>query len=235
MTKKFRNELKYHANAQDLIIIEDKIKRMLEVDPYVDPKKGYYAISSLYFDDYQDNCYHHNEFSLGRRKKYRIRMYNRNSDLLLLEKKEKESNMSHKTQYQLTLEEYQQLFSGDVGQLYWETENPLLKEFTLDIMMYLFRPKVVVHYERTPYLYYAGNVRVTLDRNISTSSEIDRFIDGSFSTIPILETGQHLLEVKYDEFLVEDIKQIVQLDSLEQATFSKYFLARKQSINFGGI
>lgn len=227
--------MKYHADAHDLIVIEDKLKRILNLDPYVNPAKGYYVVSSLYFDDFQDDCYHNNEFSLGLRKKYRIRMYNRDRSVLILEKKEKENNKSHKTQYRLTEEEYEQIFYGNVGALYWQTNDPLLKEFTLEIMMRLFQPKVIVHYERTPYLYFPGNVRITLDQNISTSSEIDRFIDGSYSTIPILETGQHLLEIKYDEFLSEHIKQVAQMESLEQATFSKYYLARKRSRNFGGI
>lgn len=235
IAKKFRNELKYYADAHDLFIIEEKVKRVLDIDKYVNPTKGYYIVSSLYFDDYEDDCYHSNEFSLGLRKKYRIRMYNRDSNVLILEKKEKKNNRSHKTQYRLTQEEYFQIFYGDVGALHWQTEAPLLKEFTLEIMLRLFRPKVIVHYERTPYLYYSGNVRVTLDKNIATSSEIDRFIDGSYSTIPVLETGSHLVEMKYDEFLPEHIKQIVQTDSLEQATFSKYYIARKKARNFGGI
>ncbi len=235
MAKKYRNELKYLVDARDVLIIEDKLKHVMERDPYADEETGSYVVRSLYFDSYDDDCYHNNEFSLGKRKKFRIRMYGDDPSLILLEKKEKENARSRKYSYKLSKAEYEQLFYGNVSDMYWQTTDPLLKEFCLEVMMRLFRPKVIVHYERTPFVYITGNVRVTLDTNISCSTEINRFIDNNYLTIPVLEEGEHLLEVKYDELLPDFLKQIIQLDSLEQATFSKYYIGRTTSQEHGGL
>lgn len=98
-----------------------------------------------------------------------------------------------------------------------------------------FAPKVIIKYERTAFIDFPGNVRVTLDRNISCSPENHRFMHNDYRVIPVMETGRHLLEVKHDEFLPDYIKQVIQLNSLEQATFSKYYMGRVTSQNHGGI
>lgn len=235
LAKKYRNELKYVITNKDATIIEDKLKHLMERDPYAHEETGSYIVRSLYFDSYDDDCYHNNEFSLGRRKKYRIHMYGDDNSLIILEKKEKENAKSRKYSYRLTKEEYNQLFHGDVSELYWETTDPLMKEFCLEVMMRFFRPKVIIHYERKPFIYFAGNVRVTLDLNISCSPEIDYFVENDYLIVPTLEQGEHLLEVKYDELLPDFLKQVVQLDSLEQATFSKYYIGRTTSQEYGGL
>lgn len=235
MAKKYRNELKFLISASDVRIIEDKLQHAMRRDPYADKETGAYTVRSLYFDSYEDDCYDNNEFSLGKRKKFRIRMYGDDQSLMLLEKKEKENNKSRKYSYRLTKPEYEQLFYGNVSELYWRTKDPLLKEFCIEIMTRFFQPKVIVHYERIPFVYFTGNVRVTLDTNISCSPDITRFIENDYLNIPVLEEGQHLLEVKYDELLPDFLKQIIQLDTLEQATFSKYFIGRTTSKVHGGL
>lgn len=233
--KKYRNEMKYFCTDFDLRIVEQRLKPLVKIDPYTDETHGNYVVKSLYFDDYQDNCLNHNEISIGRRKKYRIRYYGESPTFLLLEKKEKENSMTSKTSCTITRDQYNQLVSGDVARLYWEAEEPLLKEFCLQIMMKRFAPKVIIHYERTAFIDFPGNVRVTLDRQISCSKELDRFLDADYTRIPVLNAGTHLLEVKYDEFLPDYIKQVVQLESLDQTTFSKYYMGRVTSQKHGGI
>lgn len=232
---KYRNELKYFIESNEMKVIESRLKGLVKLDPHIDPDIGFYTVKSLYFDDYGDNCLHHNEFSLGKRKKYRIRIYENNTDFILLEKKEKENSRSRKTSCRLTKDEFHQLSKGQVCSLYWNSDKPLLREFAIQIMYKRFSPKVIIKYERTAFIDFPGNVRVTLDRNISCSSEHHRFLNNDYGIIPVMETGRHLLEVKYDEFLPDYIKQIIQLDSLEQATFSKYYMGRITSQNHGGI
>ena len=56
-----------------------------------------------------------------------------------------------------------------------------------------------------PYVYKDGNVRVTLDMNVSSSKEVRSFLDESIVRRPIMPVGLQLLEVKYDEFLPDFI------------------------------
>lgn len=91
----------------------------------------------------------------------------------------------------------------------------------------LLRPKVIVEYDRVPYIYPQGNVRITLDENIRSSSRVELFLEDQIPTRPILPAGQHILEVKYDEYLPDFIYRAVQLQELHRTAFSKYYLCRR--------
>ena len=70
-------------------------------------------------------------------------------------------------------------------------------------------------------------MRITLDENIVSSSQTERFLEGDFARRPIMPPGRHVLEVKYDEFLPDPIRQVLQLETLQRTSFSKYYLCRK--------
>ena len=89
------------------------------------------------------------------------------------------------------------------------------------------RPVVIVEYDRIPYVYKNGNVRITLDTNIRSSSRVETFLDKTIPNRPVLPLGQQLLEVKYDEYLPDCIYRNLQLQSLRQSAFSKYYICRK--------
>ena len=44
--------------------------------------------------------------------------------------------------------------------------------------------------------------------------------------VPLLPSGMHVLEVKYDELLPDFIAQALELGTLQQCAFSKYYLGR---------
>ena len=70
-------------------------------------------------------------------------------------------------------------------------------------------------------------MRITFDRNITAGRDFGAFYAEHPAARPILPTGQHILEVKYDEFLPAPIAQVLELGNLQQTTFSKYYLGRK--------
>ena len=79
-----------------------------------------------------------------------------------------------------------------------------------------------------------GNVRITFDENISSSNEVAGFLDKRSPVRPVLERGMSVLEVKWDEFLPDYIRNQMQLNTLQWSSFSKYYLCRKYNI-YGGI
>ena len=97
-------------------------------------------------------------------------------------------------------------------------------------MTKMLRPKVIVEYDRVPYVYADGNVRVTLDKNIRSSNQCSSFLEEDIFFRPIMENNKHLLEVKFDEYLPDFINQLVENEKIKQTTFSKYFLCRKYSL-----
>ena len=94
----------------------------------------------------------------------------------------------------------------------------------------LLLPKVIVTYDRIPFVYRAGNVRITFDKNITASKEISSFLEETYRQRPIMTYSQSVLEVKWDELLPLHIQEILQLDTLRWSTFSKYYLCRHYNL-----
>ena len=78
-------------------------------------------------------------------------------------------------------------------------------------------------------------MRITFDTNIRGSAEIDRFFDSDEDfMVPAMEAGYHVLEVKYDEFLPNYLREMVDLNDLHRQSVSKYAIVR-EAIAQGGI
>ena len=93
------------------------------------------------------------------------------------------------------------------------------------------RPVQIVQYERVAMVEKVGHVRITFDRNIEGSSEVSRFFQNNIHGVPAFESGIHILEVKYDEFLPDHIAGLLEIGSLRRTSFSKYYLSRIDTCN----
>lgn len=224
-SNKFRHELKYQITDAQLMMLKKRINHLIPADSHAGAD-GVYSIRSLYFDDYEDRCLRENEDGTDPREKFRIRIYNASSQRITLECKRKERGKTHKSACPLTVEQTKLLMAGkilpDIG-----SQPPVLRKLTLQMMTRRMRPVVIVEYDRIPYVYKNGNVRITLDTNITSSSAVERFLEPDILPRPVLPAGQQLLEVKYDEYLPDFIYRSLQLHSLRQTAFSKYAICRK--------
>lgn len=226
-TKAYRNEWKYCCTDGELALLESRLRQLLPLDEHTGPA-GRYEIHSLYFDDYWNICARDNEAGAAQRFKYRIRYYGTQTAPLLLERKEKYYNHSHKDSCVLTRQEYDALTEGDAAALFWQTEKPLLRRFCADIQRRHFTPKVIVDYERTAFVEPITNIRITLDRNISASPWLGEFLSGTYQRYPLQAEHCHILEVKFDAILPGYIRETVSSHNFEQTSFSKYYLARRK-------
>ncbi len=227
ISAKYRNEWKYSCTDAFLQGIYPKLKAALSTDKYADAD-GTYSVHSLYFDDVYDSCVRENDAGLSRRYKYRIRYYGDNKCFLRLERKEKLDGRCHKASAVLTIEQYNKILSGQLNSLLWETDDPVIRRFCVDSISRHITPKSIVDYERTAFVEPITNVRITFDRNISVSSETDRFLEGGYIKIPIQQKGMGVLEVKFDDILPSYIRHIITEKGLTQGTFSKYYFGRKE-------
>jgi len=233
MINKFRHELKYICSDAELATMQLRLSHLMKRDPHTRPD-GTYLIRSIYYDDYDNSYFNANEDGVNERKKWRIRSYNCNSDNINLECKRKQNGMIQKSSCKLTRKQFD--FVTDKTKLLHASslisaENPaLLNEFLLLCQTTLLKPVVIVQYERRPFIYHEGNVRVTFDRSISSSKDIDGFFDEDLAVRPIMPVGRQLLEVKYDEFLPDTIYRTVQKRDMSLTTFSKYYLCRRYSM-----
>ena len=222
---RYRHELKYLISSAEVAMIRNRIAHLLPLDTHADPN-GRYTVRSLYFDDYENRCFYETENGTDPREKFRIRIYNGNTDRILLECKRKEHGKTLKTACAITRAQTGQLMQGKPLPNI-EEQPQLLRKLTMQMLTRRLRPAVIVEYDRIPYVYPNGNVRITLDTNVSSSKSIDRFLDKKIQKRPVMALGQQLLEVKYDAYLPDYIYRNLQLRNLQQTAFSKYYICRK--------
>ncbi|MGM9589273.1 MAG: polyphosphate polymerase domain-containing protein [Faecousia sp.] len=225
MIGKYRHELKYQISDAQVQMLRNRINHLIPPDSHAGAD-GCYRIRSLYFDDYENRCFRENEDGTDPREKFRIRIYNHSTQRITLECKRKERGKTHKTACPLTEEQTRALMAGKILPDL-ASQPPLLRKLTMQMLTRGMRPVVIVEYDRIPYVYKNGNVRITLDTNIMSSSAVDQFLEERIPVRPVLAAGQQLLEVKYDEYLPDFIYRSLQLHSLRQTSFSKYYICRK--------
>lgn len=228
MSRVYRHELKFFCSELDLQVIENKIKHLCMKDPYAGTE-GIYRIRSMYFDTYDSGCYQENAAGVDNRSKYRIRIYNCSDEVIKLERKGSIRDRKYKDSCSITRNQCEQIMQGyPVGNIMPKQE--VLREFLAERQMELLSPCVIVEYVRTPYIYPAGNVRITFDRYI-TSSKSMKFFEKDIPGRGIMPQNMHILEVKYDEVLPAAIRELLNEScSLYRTSYSKYALCREYSV-----
>ena len=216
-----RHELKFTVTPPEAEQIRKRLRAVAKHDPHA--QNGTYFIRSLYFDTPQNDALLEKINGVNKRSKYRLRMYNGDDTLIHLEKKSKLNGLCSKQSTVISKQETQQLLAGC---LEWcdDAERPLIHELAIGMRSRRLQPKTIVDYTREPFVYPAGNVRVTLDSNIKTALRCTDFLDASCVTVSVPDSPI-ILEVKWDAYLPDIIRAAVQLDRL-QGAYSKYAACR---------
>lgn len=219
----YRVEKKYLVSDGDLALLWKRLQPVMQLDAHQNGSS--YEIRSVYFDDYRDRCLDENDAGVDNRQKYRVRTYGTDDSPIHLEIKEKLRGYTRKEACDLAREEFENLLCSG-SDIPFGDRKPL-NQLLLRMRCSKMDPKVLIAYERTAFVHPSGNVRITFDRNIAASRACDTLFDERVSgLIPILPTGMHVLEVKYDEFLPDMIERQLELGKLRQTAFSKYYLGR---------
>lgn len=218
---KFRHECKHEITYSDLLALRARLSAAAQPDPHA--ADGRYEIRSLYFDNLYDKALNEKLDGVNCREKFRIRLYNFDTSLIKLEKKSKLNGLCCKESVLLSEEETQRIVDGDTD---WMAQDsrPLVNELYSRMKSQGLRPRTIVDYTREPFVFPAGNVRVTLDHSIRTGASCTEFLDKNCVTLPASDSI--ILEVKWDEFLPSVIRDIVQLGTTRTSAFSKYAACR---------
>ena len=92
-----------------------------------------------------------------------------------------------------------------------------------------YRPKTIVQYNRKAYIAKENKIRITFDNNIiATESCFDLFSENLIMN-PVLDKFNVVLEVKFNGFLLDYIRQFINSINKSELSVSKYALARQQS------
>lgn len=227
MAAEYRHELKYLITAGQAACLVPRLRALMRPDPHAGPG-GSYNIRSLYFDDYENSCLRQNEDGTDPREKFRLRIYGRSPDFVRLELKRKQHGKTQKLGCTVTQEQCRALMADKPLLPGLAADAPgLLRRLAAEQRTRLLAARVVVEYERTPFVHPLGNVRITLDSALCSSSACGQFLQPQLPARGVLPTGLLLLEVKFDQFLPDAIYRALQLENLQQTAFSKYALCRR--------
>lgn len=217
-----RHEWKHEINLSDMFVLRQRLRTVMHIDPHA--PKGSYEVRSLYFDNDADKVLREKINGVNYREKFRIRCYNKDLSRIQLEKKSKCNGLGNKQIAVLTKDQAQAVLDGDWSWML-KSSHELIRELYAKMMSQGLRPKTIVDYTREPFVYGPGNVRVTLDYNIRSGLGCTNFLDTGCITIP---AGNQVavLEVKWDAFLPELIRDLVQLKGRQTEAFSKYQVCR---------
>ena len=215
---KYRHEWKHEINYVDMLTLRARLSAVMKRDEHA--VNGVYHIRSLYFDNLYDKALREKINGVNIREKFRIRFYNGDTSFIVLEKKSKINGLCAKESCRITEEEAQKIVDGNLG---WmpESGKPLCMELYSKMLSQGLKPKTIVDYTREPFVFAPGNVRVTLDYDIRTGVFRTNFLNPDTLTLPAGESPI-ILEVKWDEYLPDIIKDAVLIPGRRVTAFSKY-------------
>lgn len=221
----FRSENKYSLSIENSIKLQKILDKVLERDSYA--QENSYMVRSLYFDSIHNRDFQMKMAGTEIRKKIRIRTYNVDDKKCKLEMKKKNGDLQSKISLWITKEEAKELIKCNFAILnkYFDTIPESIEIYTT-LVLGSYRPVVLIEYERVAYTYRLYNTRITFDSNIRSS-------ESNFSLFeknPIynsIENNQVVLEVKYNEKLMDFISDILKPFHLTKVAVSKYCLGRR--------
>ena len=212
-----RHEIKYSVSVFQAELLKRRLGALLRPDSHAGEDGGYF-IRSVYFDDPDFTAYHEKLAGVKERTKYRIRFYNNDPSVIYLEKKTKDGDMTGKDSVRLTRAGAQALLKGDDR---LRTQDGLLGELGR-LRQGVWRPVVIVDYDRFAFTYPDGNVRVTIDMNVRTCPYRTDVFTPDLLTVPVLDDGEAVLEVKYDAFLPAPVRALLEGVPKQRTAVSKY-------------
>ena len=219
----YRHELKFLINYADQALLRTRMGGLLKRDRHVN-ERGFYTVRSLYFDDYTNSAY--NDKLLGDldRQKYRMRIYNGSDSVIQLERKNKCSSYTYKQSARISRPQAEDILQGRYNGLL-RCPEPVLQVFYYEFRTKMLRPRVIVDYEREPYVMDAGTVRITFDMHVRAAMGKRDIFDDRLATVELLDPGLLVMEVKFTEFLPSIVQSALPQKAADYTALSKYVLA----------
>ncbi len=217
---RFRHELKYLISKRDMDCCVGRISGFAGQDMHA--RGGVYSIRSLYFDDMYHSAYGDKESGVSKRDKFRIRIYNMDSSYISLENKIKEGAYVRKESVRINVEECDNILSGSTDCLLEKSES-VASDFALRCRINGLKPEIIVDYDRVPFVYEHGKVRITFDMNIRAACGYNIFDDRVVS-YDVLTSDLLIMEVKYTEYLPDIFRAILPDESCRIAA-SKFVMS----------
>ena len=207
MNRVFREEKKYLIGMAEALQRSHLLGQVMREDPH-NGVHGY-RIRSLYFDTVYDEDYHEKLAGIETRRKIRLRCYDPAAGYAMLEMKQKQGASQLKRSLRVTREVAQRLITGDYTPLLQSREAFAVECYAKE-----------------------NKIRVTFDsRIVATESSFELF-DERLNMTPVLAPGAVVMEVKYNGFLLDYIRRMINTVDQSELSVSKYMLARQNGYRY---
>jgi len=229
MEEVLRQEKKYLISLDMYHYLSRQFSRVLEEDTH--SSGDGYLIRSLYFDDIDDTDYEEKINGVDVRRKIRLRNYGPSSDTAKLEIKQKQGQWQKKRSLSMDKDKAINLIDGNYSVLL-DCKSDFACECFGIMSMRCYRPKVVITYNRKVYIAKENETRITFDQNIKGSEAYFNIFSYDLVENPIFDPYLVVLEVKYNNFLLSYIKDILLPCNESERAISKYCLGRALLDNY---
>lgn len=218
-----RTEQKYILNPLEYAHMEYILSSILHRDTHSVQKA--YKVRSLYFDTPDNRDFYDKVDGLEIRRKIRLRIYDPNTQYSKLELKEKQDGLQRKRSLTLTRMQAISVCEGNYEVLK-HSDNEFAWELYTRMQQFCYRPKCIVEYDRMAFVVPENDIRVTLDSNLRAGEGQLNLFDPNLSLYPVGIPGEVTMEVKFNGFLLNYVKDIVSLPEKMRSSRSKYCMAR---------
>lgn len=226
MNRVLREEKKFLVSVSEFLQKSCVLEKVMLEDPH-NGTHGY-LIRSLYFDTPFDDDYFEKQSGVETRRKVRLRCYDPKDDYAMLELKQKQGTQQLKRSLKVSKEDALRIIDRDYTPLLSYKEDFAAEMYGL-MKSRGYLPKTVVQYNRKAFIAKENKIRVTFDNRIlSTESSFELFSE-RLNMNPVLDPYEAVMEVKFNGFLLEYIKRLINSIDKSELSVSKYCLARQNA------
>lgn len=223
-----RCELKYRVDPVKAAQLKQSLTPYLKQDVHNDADG--YMVRSLYFDSLSDTDFEQKVDGLDDRKKIRLRVYSPNAKTAKLEVKEKHNGLQRKRSLVIDRQQADALVKGNLIVLR-EMQDPFAFELWYLMETKIYRPKCIVEYSRYAMTSEDNDTRITFDSRLTATESSFELFNPNLMLYPVTAPGAITLEVKYNNFLMSNIKNALSVNASMQESISKYIQSRTISKN----
>ena len=227
MNKVLRREVKFLLSQTEFYTLKGRLDALLHTDLH-NGNLGY-CVRSLYFDTLYNKDYFEKEDGVELRRKIRLRCYNPNDDFAMLEIKQKQGAQQLKRSMRVSKEVATKLSKGNYEPLLKiDGKNESFANECYAIMnSQCYLPRVIVEYQRIAYVAKENKIRITLDHNVRGNENDLNLFSPNLILNPVIDLSAVILEVKYNNFLLDYIRKLINPTNKSELSVSKYYIARQ--------
>lgn len=218
-----RNERKFLISEAEMLQKCCMLRQVIHEDEH-NGVHGY-TVRSLYFDTEYDSDLFDKELGVDVRKKMRLRIYHTDDPCALLEMKQKQGEQQRKRSLKMKRDDAEALINGQYDVLL-SYDEPFAGECYSLMRTRLYRPRVIVEYRRIAFIAKENRIRITFDHRIEATASSFELFDERLNMTPVLDPGATVLEVKYNGFLLDYFRSLLNSVDRSKLSVSKYCLAR---------